>query len=130
MAKQDTGIRYTEGDLGSESAYVRKSNTAIRELAMAILSGTAFGSWQVDDPSLLGSVFMPLMMMDDIQRKSMKRDNIVHLYGFMKDAAPRSINGMPMFFGMHVLNAEDTERLNEAMKTLREFMKGDEEEEA
>jgi len=117
-----------DGELGAASEYVRKSNAEIRELALACRSGTVFGSWMMheSDMNLLPNVFMPILFMSDIQRKALVRDEVIHFYGMIADAAPRAINGMPIFFGMRMLNKEDTQRLSAAMKALDAFMSDDE----
>ena len=53
--------------------------------------------------------------------------NIGMLYSNMSDAAPRSINGYPMFFNMHIVSIEDTEKFREMyqkyVKMREEFEK-------
>jgi hypothetical protein len=113
-----------EGFLGAESDYERKTDREIRELALGIRSGTVFGSWMIPEhqSELLANVFMPLVFLNDIQRKSLIRNKVTQFYGYLKDAAPRSINGMPMFFAMHMLDAEDCTRLNASLKKLEDFV--------
>jgi hypothetical protein len=117
-----------EGELGATSEYVRKTNQEIRELALGMRSGTVFGSWMLRDyeKDLLTNVFMPLIFMNDIQHKAIVRDNIAHFYGYLKDAAPRAINGLPIFYSMFMINAEDCLRLKAAGEALEAFMKEDE----
>lgn len=119
-----------ESDVGAENKYVRKTNAEIRELALGARSGTIFGSWMLheSDQNLLGSVFMPLMLMSEIEHKKLLRDEVVHFYGRISDAAERSINGYPMFFAFSCINKEDCERLSAAMKALDAFMVQDDEE--
>lgn len=107
--------------------YARKSNREIRELAAGIHAGSIFGSWMIRPADMIPNVFMCLRFMDDIQTKMMQRDDIVHVYGYIKDAAPRSINGMPIFYSMYMLNIEDVNRVKEALKQLEAFMGGDDE---
>ena len=66
--------------------------------------------------------FMPIMLMGDIQRKAIQRDGIVHFYGHMRDSFERSINGLPMFHAVHMLDAADTERLNKWIERLNDVM--------
>lgn len=128
MPVDDSKTVIEEGSLSGESEYTSKSNKEIRELALAIRSGTVFGSWMIPEHSsdMLANVFMPLIFLDDIQRKMLIRNNVTQFYGYLADAAPRSINGMPIFFSMHYLNAEDCTRLTAALKLLEEFMADDE----
>lgn len=131
MAVDDSKTVIEEGSLGAESDYAPKSNAQIRELALGIRSGTVFGSWMIPESSseLLGNVFMPLLFMNDIQRKALVRNKVTQFYGFYAESAPRSINGMPIFFSMHFLTADDCTRLTKALKLLEEFMAEDDESE-
>ena len=116
-----------EGEVEAGNQYVRKTNAEIRELALGVRTGTVFGSWMLrnGDESLLTSVFMPIMFMSEIHRKTLLRDEVVHFYGNLSDAASRSINGYPMFFAMHCINREDCDRLTAALKALEAFMAED-----
>lgn len=125
MAKEKPGVTITgEGEFGVESQYVAKPEAEIRQLALDVLAGQVFGTWSLreSDMSSVGMIFMPIMLMGDIQRKALQRDKIVHFYGHMRDSFERSINGMPMFHAVHMLNAEDTERLNKWIKRLNDVM--------
>ena len=115
-----------EGEV-AESTYVPKTNKEIRKLALDLMGGQVFGSWQLQEyeQNMLASIFMPLMLMSDVQRKQMVADNITHLYGNMSDAAPRSINGLPMFFSMYMLTSDDLKRVYEAVDILKDFMEPD-----
>jgi len=113
-----------EGSMDGESKYAVHSAAEIRELALGIRAGTIFGSWMIPeyDTHLLGCIFMPLMLMDEMQHKALVRDGIVHFYGDIKGSAPRSINGFPIFFSMRSINKEDGERLKSTLESLEAFM--------
>jgi hypothetical protein len=117
-----------EGEAKAEVQYVRKADREIRQLAADLQAGAVFGSWMIHeyDLPLMGSVFMPLIFLNDIQKKTLKRDGITHFYGYMRDAGPRAINGMPMFYSIQYLNAEDCKRLTASLKALRAFIEGEE----
>ncbi len=128
MSKEKPGVTIEdEHAFGTESEYKAKPEAEIRQLALDVLSGQVFGSWQLHESerSNIGMVFMPIMLMGDIQRKAMQRDGIVHFYGHMRDSFERSINGMPMFHAVHMLDRSDTERLNKWIKRLNEVMTED-----
>lgn len=125
MAKEKPGVTIeAESAFGVESQYTRKHEADIRQLALDVISGQVFGTWTMREyeRSNLGMVFMPIMLMDDIQRKALVRDGVVHFYGHMKDSFERSINGMPMFHKVHMLDVEDTKRLNRWIARLNEVM--------
>lgn len=120
-------MKIEEGSVEGDSKYVVHSKADIRELALGVRAGTIFGSWMLSetDRHLLGSIFMPLMFMDDMHKKTLIRDEIVHFYGKLNDAAPRSINGFPMFFSMRSINKEDCDQLESMLKHLEAFMSED-----
>jgi hypothetical protein len=117
-----------EGDIGPGHGYQRKSDADLKKLALDLVEGRAFGSWQIPahQQHMVQMVFMPLGFMDDIGWKQMEADDIVHFYGYMDKTFPRSVNGMPIFQSMHMLNREDTQRLKPHIERLleirREFM--------
>ena len=89
MAKEKPGVTITgEGEFGVESQYVAKPEAEIRQLALDVLAGQVFGTWSLreSDMSSVGMIFMPIMLMGDIQRKALQRDKIVHFYGHMRDS--------------------------------------------
>ena len=116
-----------EGSVEGDSKYVGHSKSDILELALGVRAGTIFGSWMLSetDRHLLNSIFMPLMFMDDMHKKTLIRDEIVHFYGKLNDAAPRSINGFPMFFSMRSINKEDCDHLQSTLEHLEDFMSED-----
>jgi len=106
-------IKFETGDIAAEPQYARKTDAEICQLARGIISGAIFGSWSIceSDLHLLPCIFMPLSMFNDIHRKILARDGVVHFYGEIVNSVQRSINGLPMFFDMYFLNQEDTDRL-------------------
>jgi len=89
--------------------YTARSDEAIKELARDHVRGDKWGCY-VTDPDVQ-MVFMPFLLVDSEQRREMFDSDICYLYANMKDAAPRSINGKPMFFSMFYLSTEDMRRL-------------------
>ena len=117
-------IEIESGDTPTENQYQRKTNEEVNELAKQAYRGEVFFSWQVreHDMNLIGSIFMPLFFLDDVTRKEWVRDEVCHFYGFMKDATSRGINGYPCFFGMGVLNKEDSQRIDTRIKEIMELL--------
>lgn len=111
-------------DVGVETEYVPLSDKEIKELALACRAGSVFGTWNIppQQQQMSGSVFMTLLFMSSIGHKRMKRDGIIHVYEFLSEAGPRSINGMPTFMSHRSLNGDDTKRLTVALDELRAFM--------
>ncbi len=79
-----------------------KTDDELRELAMAIYAGTVFTDRQLDDPRMIGAVFMPVGL------GGLNPDDEPHMiYEHLDRAGPRSINGMPSFFSCQILNLAD-----------------------
>lgn len=117
-------MKIKEEIVSVQSEYRRKTDAEIRALAMGVRAGTVFGSWMLaeEDQRLLPTIFMPLMGLDDLHRKKMLRDGVVHLWGDLRDAVQRSINGYPIFTKMGFLDREDTDRIVCALKALEVFL--------
>lgn len=104
----------------AESEYRRLDEDSLTRLAVAVRNNEVFGSWMVRerDTDLLHHIFLVLSFMHDIERKKMRRDGIVHLYGFLHEKLPRHIEGYPCFIRAHLLDHADSVRL---MRRLREI---------
>jgi hypothetical protein len=109
--------------LGTESAYRRRSDEEIKKLAIDILGGGVFTSWMIHrgDEHLVTTIFMPLVFLDDIERKRMVRDGVVHFYNSYSAAGPRSINGYPIFESLYTLDRGDVDRIVNEMKQIEEL---------
>lgn len=85
----------------------------IKDLARKMYRGEVFTSWQIapQDMGLLGSIFMPLALMDRSQKLKFTRDKPEMLYAPMSAAGPRAINGYPMFFELSFVNKADADRV-------------------
>lgn len=124
-----SNTKFSENFVSGEVKYVRKSDKKIRQMAVEYFGGNLFGSWAFDEAdykSMMPMVFMPLSLMSEVQIKTLVRDEVDHVYGYMKDSAPRSINGYPIFYAMHMINREDFNRFTTACALLQEFMGEDE----
>src|SRR5574343_691993 len=105
-----------------------RSDQDLKQLARDVHAGLVFGTWNVESETEIGMVFMPILLASSVTRKMMERDGIIHLYEYLDKSAPRSINGMPIFFSLNTLNKEETEKLIEYVKILKQmedtFMRG------
>ena len=83
----------------------------LKQLAMDIVDGKVFGTWNIreaDAANLVGMVFMPALFLSEEQRKQLKEADIVHFYEYFDKAGPRAVNGYPMFMSMNSLAREDS----------------------
>lgn len=85
----------------------RKTESDIQEIANGVKSGSIFCSLQIQDPQLMGSVFMPIGLGAFSSVPSDYLRTIGMIYAYMSDAGPRAINDYPMFFSMKLLHVED-----------------------
>lgn len=119
------------GEMGAESEYKPLSVEKVRQLAMDLIAGQVFASWQIAerDQHLLGTIFMPLLFVDELTQKQWQRDGINHLYGHMRDSVMRSINGYPIFHSFGVLDNNDANRVFNMAKKMSSIMTEMEEDE-
>jgi hypothetical protein len=87
------------------------SDEDLKKLADDIRAGRVFTSAHLSpgEERLLPSVFMPLAFMSAEQRRPLQGAGLA--YEYLDRAAPRSINGCPMFFSVRFLNVADTSKV-------------------
>jgi hypothetical protein len=92
----------------------------LKQLAIDVSENKVFGTFHMNesDSRNLSVVFMPLIFLNDEQRKEMVDDNIVHFYEYYDKAGPRSVNGMPCFFSVCRINKDDW---NKTVKYIKEY---------
>jgi hypothetical protein len=94
-------------------AYKPKNDKEIVDLAREMVDGRIYTSQHygvVNDPSLLGMVFMPLLFMDEDSIVWVKA-NCGMAYEYLDKASPRSINGQPIFMSVRFLDKADADRV-------------------
>jgi hypothetical protein len=89
--------------------YVSKTEGELEKLAWDVVGGQVFGTWSHPEAAKLS--FMVLMFLDNEQRQQMRDAKIVHIYEYIDKAGPRSINGLPSFMSMQLLDETDAEKL-------------------
>jgi len=90
--------------------YRRRTNNELKELAVGCYRGNIFTSFQIHEPNMLGSVFMPLVLMNPAQKKDTYASKPHMYYAPMKDSFSTSINGYPCFGSVAYLNRNDSKR--------------------
>ena len=98
--------------------YSGRTDKELKELAIGCYRGDVFTSLQIHDQNDISSVFMPLMMMDPVQRKDMVEDKPHMYYSYMKDAFPTGVNGYPCFGSVAHLNKKDALKFVEYYKKI------------
>jgi len=92
----------------------------LKQLAIDISENKVFGTFHMNKCEIanMSTVFMPIIFMNDEQRKESANNNIVHFYEYYDKAGPRSVNGMPCFFSMHQINLRDWKKV---VKYIKEY---------
>lgn len=107
--------------------YVSKSEEVLKQTAMDIYNGHIFTDSMVTTPSLLGAVFMPLIFADKDLLKEIQ-EIVGMIYEYYSKAGPRSINGMPIFMSMCILDKYDAEKVivyHDEYKNMMDKMKAE-----
>jgi len=99
--------------------YTLKGKEYLYDLAQKVIGGQVFTSLQVQEPSLIGSIFMPIVLSGKDDLNWMLENKIAMFYSDMADAGPRSINGYPMFFKMGFINADEMKIFLEMYKDIQ-----------
>ena len=93
--------------------YRRRTNTELKELAIGCYRGDIFTSFQIHEPDMVRSVFMPLVLMNPTQMKDTYASKPHMYYAHSKDAFPTGINGYGCYGAVAYLNKEDGTRFRE-----------------
>jgi hypothetical protein len=87
--------------------YKPLSAEQLEQLAQDIAAGRVFHSGMCENTSDIAMVFMPLGLMgDNLTFAEMIEQKVTVFYEYLDKAGPRSVNGMPCFFSMHMLNLD------------------------
>jgi hypothetical protein len=115
------------GDERKPWAYVPPTDEEKRRLAAALIGNSVFTSLHVPehDGRMLGSIFMPLMFgaFAGVPEAELERVNPV-LYEYLDKAGPRSVNGYPIFFSMHVIAWDEWREVIERVTAAQAVLGG------
>lgn len=107
-----------------------KTDEELKKIAKDLLAGHIFTDRHINanDSRLLTSVFMPIMFFDKEQfddfNNNLKSGDINLIYEYLDKAGPRSINGMPMFMSFETLSKEETEKMFDYHKKIKDAIDG------
>lgn len=103
-------------------SYVPKTDDEIKKPVLGVLENRVFTSDFVQTNSDLPRVFMVLAFASPETVTEMQEQKISMFYEAYTEAAPVGVNGYPVFFSCHMLNAEDHERYRVKLDTLRKAL--------
>lgn len=92
----------------------------LKQLAIDLKAGWIFTDRNIKAANLLSVVFMPLGIMDNDQVESLRSDGVGLIYEYLTKAGPRTINGLPSFFSMELLNQSDATKVFGLVAQLKE----------
>lgn len=93
----------------------------LRQLAVDIADNKIFTDWNIKDHNNMTSmVFMPIALGAFAEWTEEEGKEIGMIYEYMDKAGPRSINGMPIFFSLSVINHADADKVASWVKELNE----------
>jgi hypothetical protein len=105
-----------------------RTEEELKQLAKDLLDDKIFTDAHIreGDDSLLGSIFMPIIFIDQKQRDKMEAECVSVLFEYYSKAGPRSINGYPMFTSMNYMTKDEWEKVfnyHEKMKKALDEVK-------
>lgn len=92
------------------------SDKRLKKLALDIVNGKVFGSWNVKNEKELGMVFMVLIF----SSPDMLPKDLGSIYEYLSEAGPTSINGYPVFYSCNFLSNEETQKVQKYCAELKE----------
>jgi hypothetical protein len=103
--------------------YTRKSDDEIKQLALDVALGKVFGSWMLDHEDEASMCFVVLMLCGPREHAQLRAAGVTAVYEYLDKAGPRTVNGLPSFLSMQLLNQEDQGRLAGAVRRLEDFQR-------
>lgn len=96
-----------------------RSQTELKQIALAIYKGQLFTNKHLTDPRDLTRVFMPLTFLSKDQEEALLAEPPGLIFEDMAKAIPMSVNGMPMFMSVQMLTEAEAERVMGLYERLR-----------
>lgn len=124
MSENESNIEITSGS-NTGSSYVPLTDEEVTKLAKAMYRNEVFFSFMIPENqrmSMLFSVFMVLLFLDDITRKQMIADEIDVFYEYMDQAGPRGVNGYPCFFSCRSMTRTDGNRVIAKYNEIKQLL--------
>lgn len=80
-----------------------------------------FTNLHLGEDVMLDQCFMALTFLNEEQRKELEENKVVVIFEYLNKAAPRTINGYPMFFSMQTLTEEEAKTVWEMYNKIKDF---------
>lgn len=96
-----------------------KTDDELKQIALDMLHGEIFTDRHCHSLEELRSSFLILALMEPEAMKKMEEDKINFVYEYYDKAAPRSVNGRPIFFSCHCLDETESKRMFEFYEQMK-----------
>jgi|EndMetStandDraft_8_1072994.scaffolds.fasta_scaffold750238_2 hypothetical protein len=96
-----------------------KTDEELKQVAQDLLDGRIFTDRHCKDLYELRSSFLVIALMEPEAMKKMEEDKINFIYEYYDKAAPRSVNGRPIFFSCHCLTEAESKRMFEFYEQMK-----------
>tara|TARA_B100001057_G_C22722623_1_gene900327 strand:- start:39 stop:440 length:402 start_codon:yes stop_codon:yes gene_type:complete len=95
----------------------KRSEDNLKQLAHDIYTGRVFTDRHVDlkdrKDGTVGMVFLALGLLDMVELKKLRLQEVGMIYEYMEKKGPSGINGYPCFFSFYILSKEDSKKVDE-----------------
>ena len=99
-----------------------KTREELKQLAVDINAGKVFTNAHVPEGEKIEVVFLPIALGALSGWTPDQAKDIGLIYEYLSEATPMTVNGMPGFISMQLLNRGDTDRLWALMKKIEEAL--------
>lgn len=95
-----------------------RTDDDLKQLARDIVAGRVFTDLHIQAPAtevkldIMRAVWPILLFMNEQQQAEINALHPVMIYEYLREAGPRSVNGYPVFFSLHVIGQEEWTRLS------------------
>ena len=100
--------------------YTSLTDEEIKKLADDIYKGLVFSDRNIENPSDVPRVFVPLILMGEEQIEEFRTNPPGMIYEYLDKAGPMAMNGMPIFFSFRLISQEDAKKVNKKYVQIKE----------
>lgn len=98
---------------------MKKTDDELKQVAKDLVDGKIFTDRHCKSLEELRSSFLIIALMDEHAIKGMEADKINFIYEYYDKAAPRSVNGRPIFLSCHCLDETESKRMFEFYEQMK-----------
>lgn len=99
-----------------------KTKDELNRIAEDLHAGRIFCDRHCERVEDVRSVFMIIALMDREQLQQLGEDGVGLVYEYLDRAGPISVNGLPTFLSMKLLNRDDTEYVIDRVEKIKQAL--------